>query len=75
MPIVRIEMLAGRSHEVKQALAAEITPMVARHLGTDPAHIYVLFHDVSRRDWAVGGQLFDQPPAPVENAETGGDKP
>ncbi len=59
MPIVRVEMLAGRSPAIKQALAAELTAVVARHLGNDPAHIYVMFSDVAHQDWAVAGRVFD----------------
>lgn len=59
MPIVRIEMLAGRPAKLKRALAAELTAVVARHLGNDPAHIYVMFSDVSHGDWAVAGRMFD----------------
>ena len=61
MPIVRVEMLAGRPSEIKQALAAELTAVVARHLGNDPAHIYVMFSDVAHGDWAVAGRVFDNP--------------
>lgn len=61
MPVVRIEMLAGRSAEVKQALAAEVTNAVARHCQSDPAHIYVIFEDVPRQNWAVAGKLFAAP--------------
>jgi 4-oxalocrotonate tautomerase len=61
MPIVRLEMLAGRSPEVKAALAAELTELVSRRLGTDPAHVYVMFNDVSHGDWAVAGRLFETP--------------
>jgi len=75
MPIVRIDMLAGRSHAVKQALAADLTTLVARHLGTEPGHIYVLFNDVSRQDWAVGGQLFDRPLATDSTSDSGGGTP
>ena len=56
MPIVRVELLAGRPNGVKQALAAELTTVVARHLGNDPAHIYVMFQDVAHGDWAVAGR-------------------
>jgi 4-oxalocrotonate tautomerase len=62
MPIVRVEMLEGRSAEVKQQLAAEITDSVVRRAGVDPAHVYVMFTDVARSDWAVSGKLFAQSP-------------
>ena len=63
MPIVRIEMLAGRSADIKQRLAAELTDVVARHCGSDPAHIYVIFNDVRHEDWAVAGRTFAAAPA------------
>jgi 4-oxalocrotonate tautomerase len=68
MPIVRVEMLAGRSPEIKAALAAELTEVVARRLGNDPAHIYVMFSDVAHRDWAVAGRVFDTPSSTADKA-------
>lgn len=61
MPIVRVEMLAGRSAELKQRLAAEMTTLVARLCQSDPAHVYVIFNDVPHHDWAVAGQVFAPP--------------
>jgi 4-oxalocrotonate tautomerase len=61
MPIVRIEMLAGRNPELKQRLAAEMTELVARLCNSDPAHIYVMFSDVQHQDWAVAGKVFAAP--------------
>jgi 4-oxalocrotonate tautomerase family enzyme len=61
MPIVRVEMLAGRSPELKQRLAAEMTALVARLCNSDPSHIYVMFSDVAHGDWAVAGRVFDNP--------------
>ena len=61
MPIIRVELLAGRPPEVKQALAAELTAVASRHLGSAPSHIYVIFNDVAHQDWAVAGRMFDNP--------------
>lgn len=61
MPIIRVELLAGRPPEVKQALAAELTAVASRHLGSAPAHIYVMFDDIAHHDWAVAGRMFDNP--------------
>jgi 4-oxalocrotonate tautomerase family enzyme len=66
MPIIRIELLAGRSPAVKQALAAELTEVAARHLGSAPAHIYVMFDDIAHHDWAVAGRMFDNPAPSAE---------
>lgn len=61
MPIVRVEMLSGRSPELKQRLATEMTALVARLCDSDPSHIYVLFQDVAHHDWAVAGRVFPRP--------------
>lgn len=72
MPIIRIDLLTGRPPAVKQALAAELTAVAARHLGTAPAHIYVMFNDVSHHDWAVAGRVFDTPASSSDKASTKG---
>ncbi|MBL0421090.1 4-oxalocrotonate tautomerase family protein [Ramlibacter sp. AW1] len=64
MPIVKIEMLAGRDAATKERIAVEITDVIARNTGAEPAHIYVMFSDVAPGDWAVAGRLFAPPPAP-----------
>lgn len=58
MPIIRVEMLAGRPQEVKQKMAEELTEVVTRNLGADPSHVYVMFADVAHEDWAVAGRFF-----------------
>jgi 4-oxalocrotonate tautomerase len=70
MPIVRVEMLSGRSPELKQRLAAEMTALVARLCGSDPAHIYVMFQDFAHQDWAVAGRVF---PSPLPSQGTDGE--
>lgn len=70
MPIVRLEMLAGRSPELKQRLASEVTALVARLCQSDPEHVYVIFNDVQPQDWAVAGRLF-APPAADAPADRG----
>ena len=61
MPIVRIEMLAGRSPELKHRLATEVTALVARLCESETSHIYVMFNDVQHHDWAVAGRVFSAP--------------
>lgn len=69
MPIVRIEMLAGRPAELKQSLAAEITALVARQCQSDPAHVWVIFNDVQHHDWAVAGRMLAAPASPANAAD------
>lgn len=61
MPIVRIEMLTGRSAETKQLIAHEITESMSRLCRVDPSHIYVIFDDIEHHDWAVAGKVFSAP--------------
>jgi 4-oxalocrotonate tautomerase len=61
MPIIRVEILKGRSSEIKQSLVSEITEVSARHLGVDASHINVMIDEVEPSHWAVGGRFLDAP--------------
>lgn len=61
MPIVRVEILPGRSQETKQRIAHEMTALLARELQVDAQHIYVMFAETAHADWAVGGRFFTPP--------------
>jgi 4-oxalocrotonate tautomerase len=65
MPTIRVELFEGRTVEQKRALAAALTEATMRTLGSKPEAVEVLFYDIARHDWAVGGKLEsdDQPPA------------
>ncbi|MDG4889917.1 MULTISPECIES: tautomerase family protein [unclassified Mesorhizobium] len=63
MPNVRIEMLAGRSREQKRELAEVFTREMARIANCKPEAVHVVFADVDRSDWAIGGALTDEPSA------------
>jgi 4-oxalocrotonate tautomerase family enzyme len=60
MPIVRVEMWAGRSLEQKRRLAAELTEVLARVAECDPATVRVLLDDYALESWAVGGVLASE---------------
>lgn len=61
MPVIRVEMLAGRSREQKQEMAEVFTREMARIARCTPAMVQVVFSDVAKADWAVGGVLNDEP--------------
>ena len=63
MPTLRVEMFAGRTVEQKRALARELTEATVRALGVPASAVEVLFYDIERSDWAVGGTLCSDPPA------------
>jgi 4-oxalocrotonate tautomerase len=69
MPIVRIELLPGRTDEVKQALADRITIAFQEVCGTNPAVVEVIFQTVEGRDWFVGGTSYAAPRERPEQTE------
>jgi 4-oxalocrotonate tautomerase len=56
MPIVRIELLQGRTPAVKDELIARVTDAVVTMLGVDPEQVRVLLYELPPEHWAVGGQ-------------------
>ena len=58
MPTIKVELLEGRTVEQKAALALELTAACERVLGSNPASVDVLFHDIPAHNWATGGELW-----------------
>lgn len=55
MPILRVEILEGRSEEKKAELIAELTATVSRVLDTSADRVRVLVFDVPKSQWGIGG--------------------
>lgn len=58
MPIVRIEMLPGRSLAQKRELVRLITDAVCNVAHTRPEDTYVLFSEYDVEAWASNGRLY-----------------
>jgi 4-oxalocrotonate tautomerase len=58
MPIVRVEMLEGRSVEQKREIAAVFTRELARIAGCTEAGVTVVIDEYPKHNWAVGGTLM-----------------
>ena len=56
MPIIRIEMLQGRSPAIKADLIARITEAAVATLGVDPEQVRVLLYELPPEHWAIGGR-------------------
>ncbi len=61
MPMIRVELSAGRSQEQKQAVADAITDAMAEHCDCAPESVHVVFVDVEPSDWAVAGTFLGEP--------------
>ena len=60
MPIVRVEMWPGRTKSQKAELARVITEAMVTIAHTTPEMTTVIFEDVAKDNWAVGGVLASQ---------------
>ena len=60
MPIVRVEMWTGRSQSQKAELARVITDAIVAIAHTTPEATTVIFEDIAKENWAVGGVLASQ---------------
>ncbi len=55
MPIIRVEMLVGRTPAVKQELITRVTEAVVSTLAVKPEQVRVLLYEIAPEHWAVGG--------------------
>lgn len=60
MPIVRIEMWAGRTQAQKRELARVITEAMVNIAHTTPEATIVIFEDIPKENWAQGGELASE---------------
>ena len=58
MPIVTVEMVAGRSKEQKAKIATAITDAMSNIAGAKPEAVYIVFKDVDKDNWASAGTLL-----------------
>lgn len=55
MPLIRVEMLEGRTPDQKTALVKALTQAVVETLGSKPDVVDVMLFDIPRTNWATGG--------------------
>jgi 4-oxalocrotonate tautomerase len=60
MPVVTVQLLAGRSGEQKKALVKALTDAVCEHAKTPPEAVDVVLIEVERENWAKAGRLYSE---------------
>ncbi|WP_431285108.1 4-oxalocrotonate tautomerase [Humitalea sp. 24SJ18S-53] len=65
MPVIRVEMFAGRTPDQKRALAKALTEAFVAAVGGAPQSVQIILQDVEKSDWATGGVLASDRPAPT----------
>ena len=62
MPMVTVEWLEGRSQQHKKALSEALTKAFVEITGVAKEQVWIVFRDVKRSDWSMGGTpLADAP--------------
>jgi 4-oxalocrotonate tautomerase len=56
MPVIHVELWEGRPQAVRDALAADISAAVVKHLEIPPEYLTLIFTEVAKSDWYVGGK-------------------
>jgi len=59
MPVVIVEMWAGRTIEQKRQLAEGITASFEK-IGTPKEAVHIVMNDVPKHNWAIGGKLASE---------------
>jgi len=68
MPTVHVEMFPGRTNDQKQRMAKAMTDAFVEICGATPQSVHVIFCDIEKNNWAVGGQLCSNM-VPANNAK------
>jgi 4-oxalocrotonate tautomerase len=57
MPMIKVELLKGRTISQKREFAEIVTREASRILECAPEVVDIVFQEVERHDWAKGGKL------------------
>ena len=57
MPFVEVKLYEGRTREQKEALVDRITEAFVDIAGTPREHVWIVFRDVPKDQWAMNGEL------------------
>ena len=57
MPIVHIDLIAGRSQEQLKNMVKDVTDVVSKNTGAPAEHIHVILSEMQKNRYSVGGVL------------------
>jgi 4-oxalocrotonate tautomerase len=70
MPVIQVDMFAGRTVEKKRELVKALTNAFVSVTGGKPQSVQVILRDIDKHDWGVAGTLCSD--AQPEPAASGG---
>ena len=60
MPLVHIELLAGRTPEQLKALVADVTAAISKDANVPAERIHIVLSEMAHDHYAVGGKLTSE---------------
>jgi 4-oxalocrotonate tautomerase len=57
MPIIHVHLFEGRTIDQKRKAASSITQAVVGSLNVSADHVRIIFHDMTKHDYSIGGEL------------------
>ncbi len=60
MPLIQVQMFAGRTPQQKRDLVRALTDAFVEAAGSTPDSVDIILTDVEQSDWAQGGELFSE---------------
>ncbi|GEL12485.1 hypothetical protein FC15_GL001299 [Lapidilactobacillus concavus DSM 17758] len=57
MPLVHIDLIAGRSQEQLKALVKDVTDAIVKDTGAPAEHVHVVLNEMQKDRYSVGGIL------------------
>ena len=57
MPIITVEMFAGRDVEQKKDIVKSLTNSFCQATGANASAVHVIIKDIAKSDWGIGGEL------------------
>ena len=58
MPLIKVNMLQGRSVETKRKYASEMTKITCECLGVKPESVRIIFSEMPPENFAAAGTLY-----------------
>lgn len=55
MPMIHVEMFAGRTVEQKKALVKALTEAFVSTAGSTPESVQIILKDIPKEEWATAG--------------------
>ncbi|MGO2099567.1 2-hydroxymuconate tautomerase [Vagococcus salmoninarum] len=57
MPIINIQMLAGRTPEQKASLIKDVTAAVVKNTGASPEAVSIIISDMEKENYGLAGKV------------------